>query len=154
MKNKSNSMKKKSNKKIEQELAALVQMGDANIDTSDIPEVRDWTGDVIGKFYRPVKEAVSLRIDADVLTWFRTQGPGYQTRINDLLRSAMTAAWTNPRAVQSAEPTRQSRAMTGIPGVRCRTFHYPGLERRGETQRWSKVAGSIAERRCLFPAAQ
>lgn len=33
------------------------------------------------------KKLVSLRLDADVLTWFRAQGPGYQTRINAVLRS-------------------------------------------------------------------
>ena len=61
-----------------------------DIDTSDIPEVKDWSGAVVGKFYRPIKEQVCLRLDADVLNWFRRQGPGYQTRINDLLRNTMT----------------------------------------------------------------
>jgi uncharacterized protein (DUF4415 family) len=40
----------------------------------------------------PAKAAISLRIDADVLEWFRSQGPGYQTRINALLRSYMEAS--------------------------------------------------------------
>ncbi|MSP68163.1 MAG: hypothetical protein EXQ96_08780 [Alphaproteobacteria bacterium] len=35
----------------------------------------------------PAKKAVSIRIDADVLAWFRAEGPGYQTRINAVLRS-------------------------------------------------------------------
>jgi uncharacterized protein (DUF4415 family) len=42
-------------------------------------------------FYRPRKQAVTLRLDADVLAWFRASGPGYQTRINKLLRAAMLA---------------------------------------------------------------
>lgn len=72
------------------ELAALVQLRDEDIDTSDIPEVTDWSRAVVGKFYRPIKEPVTLRLDADVLAWLKSKGPGYQTRINALLREAMT----------------------------------------------------------------
>jgi uncharacterized protein (DUF4415 family) len=35
----------------------------------------------------PPKAAISLRLDADVLDWFKAQGPGYQTRINAVLRA-------------------------------------------------------------------
>jgi len=35
----------------------------------------------------PAKAAISLRVDADVLEWFKAQGPGYQTRINAILRA-------------------------------------------------------------------
>ena len=44
-----------------------------DIDTSDIPEIADWSGAVFGKFYRPAKQQVTLRIDADVLAWFKSQ---------------------------------------------------------------------------------
>lgn len=74
------------------ELAALVRLRDADIDTSDIPEVKDWSRAVVGKFYRPIKEPVTLRLDADVVAWLKAAGPGYQTRINGLLRRAMTNA--------------------------------------------------------------
>ena len=40
----------------------------------------------------PRKAAISLRLDADVLEWFRARGPGYQTRINAVLRAYMEAA--------------------------------------------------------------
>ena len=40
----------------------------------------------------PRKEAISLRLDAEVLDWFRARGPGYQTRINAVLRAYMEAA--------------------------------------------------------------
>jgi uncharacterized protein (DUF4415 family) len=40
----------------------------------------------------PRKAAISLRLDADVLEWFRAQGPGYQTRINAVLRAYREAA--------------------------------------------------------------
>jgi uncharacterized protein (DUF4415 family) len=43
----------------------------------------------IGGMYRPIKKPVTLRLDADVIAWFKAQGRGYQTRINRALRDAM-----------------------------------------------------------------
>jgi uncharacterized protein (DUF4415 family) len=43
----------------------------------------------VGSLYRPIKKPVTLRIDADVLAWFKKHGPGYQTRINQALRKVM-----------------------------------------------------------------
>ncbi len=71
------------------ELEALVRLRDEEIDTSDIPEITDWSKAVVGKFYRPIKSSVTIRLDADVLAWLKRSGPGYQTRINALLRQAM-----------------------------------------------------------------
>jgi uncharacterized protein (DUF4415 family) len=71
------------------EIAALRQLSDESIDTSDIPEIKDWSGAVVGKFYRPLKEAVSIRLDVDVLAWLKAKGPGYQTRLNRTLRELM-----------------------------------------------------------------
>lgn len=68
------------------EIAALAAMAEEDIDTSDIPEVLDWTGAKRGLFYRPVKQQLTLRIDADVIDWFRKNGAGYQSRINSALR--------------------------------------------------------------------
>lgn len=79
------------NKQRDRQLAALLRMRDEDIDTSDIPEVRDWSKAVVGKFYRPLKEPVTLRLDADVLAWLKSSGPGYQTRINTLLRQLMSS---------------------------------------------------------------
>ena len=67
-------------------LAAVATMPDDEIDTSDAPEVTDWTGAVRGGLYRPVKRLTSLRLDADLLEWFKRGGEGYQTRINAALR--------------------------------------------------------------------
>ena len=53
-----------------------------DIDLSDLPEVRDWAGSVVGKFYRPIKKPLTLRVDADVLAWLKSEGKGYQNRIN------------------------------------------------------------------------
>ena len=64
-------------------------MPDEKIDLTDAPEVREWRGAVVGKFYRPIKRPVTIRVDADVLAWLKRQGRGYQTRINKLLREAM-----------------------------------------------------------------
>ncbi|HEX9199318.1 MAG TPA: BrnA antitoxin family protein, partial [Acidobacteriaceae bacterium] len=48
-----------------------------------------WKNAVRGRFYRPLKEAVSLRLDADVLAWLKKDGQGYQTRVNQMLRERM-----------------------------------------------------------------
>ena len=64
-------------------------MPDEDIDLSDIPEKLDWSNAVRGKFYRPVKQQLTLRLDADVVHWFKThsgEGRGYQTKINAALR--------------------------------------------------------------------
>jgi uncharacterized protein (DUF4415 family) len=71
------------------EIRALKRMKDTNIATTDIPPITDWSHAVIGKFYRPIKKPVTIRLDADVLAWLKAAGGGYQTRINELLRRAM-----------------------------------------------------------------
>jgi uncharacterized protein (DUF4415 family) len=71
------------------ELKALAALPDGRIDTREIPEVRDWSGARRGLFYRPVKQQITLRIDADVIEWFRlhaTKDEGYQTNMNEALR--------------------------------------------------------------------
>ena len=75
------------------QLEELAKMPDSEIDTSDAPELPEsvWANAVRGRFYRPVKEAVSLRLDADVLAWLKKDGAGYQTRVNKILRERMLA---------------------------------------------------------------
>lgn len=80
---------KKLTSKQSAELKRLAAMRDEDVDTSDIPEVVDWTGAVRGRFYRPIKQAVTIRLDADVLEWFKSDGDRYQTRINQVLRGYM-----------------------------------------------------------------
>jgi uncharacterized protein (DUF4415 family) len=72
-------------------LKALAAMPDDEIDLSDIPEAGEdaWKNAVVGKFYRPIKKQVTVRIDADILAWLQSGGAGYQTRLNQLLREAM-----------------------------------------------------------------
>ncbi len=76
------------------ELKHLAVLPDDDIDTSDAPELRDWSGAKRGLFYRPVKQQLTLRLDADVIAWFRnhaTSAEGYQTRINRALREYIQA---------------------------------------------------------------
>jgi uncharacterized protein (DUF4415 family) len=72
-------------------LKKLAQRRDDEINTSDIPELTEtfWQNAVRNPFYRPLKQQLTLRLDADVIAWLRRQGRGYQTRANALLRDAM-----------------------------------------------------------------
>jgi uncharacterized protein (DUF4415 family) len=59
------------------------------IRTDLIPEVLDWSGAKRGLFYRPIKQQITLRLDADLVDWFKNhhrQYEGYQTSINRALR--------------------------------------------------------------------
>jgi uncharacterized protein (DUF4415 family) len=73
------------------ELAALAVLPDSQIDHSDIPPLTDefWKQATRNPFYKPTKQATTVRVDADVLMWLKGQGKGYQTRINAILREAM-----------------------------------------------------------------
>jgi uncharacterized protein (DUF4415 family) len=69
-------------------------MSEAEIAASSPPELADlpedfWDDAVV--LVPPPKEAISLRVDGDVLEWFRKQGPKYQTHMNAVLRSYMAA---------------------------------------------------------------
>jgi uncharacterized protein (DUF4415 family) len=88
----------KANRKRNKEVAVLKKMKDSEIDTSDIPEMTDWSGAAVGRFFRPIKQPVTIRIDADVLNWLKSKGKGYQTRINRLLRAAMQQSRARKRA--------------------------------------------------------
>ncbi|WP_374632668.1 BrnA antitoxin family protein [Ferrovibrio sp.] len=83
---------------LQEEAEALAALGDTTIDFSDLPEVdfnqpgADGRATSRGRFYRPVKRPVTMRLDADVMAFFQAQGEGYQTRINTVLRKYMVAA--------------------------------------------------------------
>jgi uncharacterized protein (DUF4415 family) len=71
------------------QLEALSTLSDDQINTDDIPEVLDWSTAKRGLFYRPIKQQITLRLDADLIDWFKTHHPqseGYQTSINRALR--------------------------------------------------------------------
>ena len=85
-------MRKASDRRLPAHLQAeaerIAAMPDEDIDLSDMPEKLNWPNAERGKFYRPVKQQLTLRLDADVVHWFKThaKGGGYQTRINQALR--------------------------------------------------------------------
>ena len=65
-------------------LCALAARGDATIDVSEIPPLDEnfWANAVRTPFYRPVKQQLTVRLDADVVNWLRAKGDRYQTRLN------------------------------------------------------------------------
>ena len=72
------------------ELERLARKPDQQINYSDAPEKHPLPSKVhIGRFYRPIKQLVSIRVDADVLAWFRSRGKRYQTYMNEVLRREM-----------------------------------------------------------------
>jgi uncharacterized protein (DUF4415 family) len=101
-------MKKRTSKRLtparRAELNSLAALRDDAIDTSDAPELIDWSGAKRGLFYRPVKQQLTLRLDSDVVAWFKshtTSNEGYQTGINRALREYVQG---------QASRTRRSRA--------------------------------------------
>jgi uncharacterized protein (DUF4415 family) len=90
------------------QLAALENRSDKEIDLSDIPPLTDafFKNAVRGRFYKPIKQSTTVRIDADVLAWLRAHGKGYQSRINAILRREMLDAAktaTVPRNVDHSQ---------------------------------------------------
>lgn len=85
-------MKKKDiSRKSETDLDRVDKIKDKDIDFSDNPEVTPemFSKSIVRKGLKPIKRKtqVTLRIDEDVLAWFKKQGTGYQTRINSLLKA-------------------------------------------------------------------
>ena len=73
------------------ELKALAEKPDSEINYSDIPPLDNafFERAVPNPFFKPVKTPASVRIDSDILVWLKSQGKGYQTRMNTILREAM-----------------------------------------------------------------
>ena len=79
-----------------EELKMLANKPDEEIDYSDIPPLNEefWSN-ATNQFFKPIKKHASVRIDADVLAWLKSQGKGYQTRMNAILREAMLRSSNN-----------------------------------------------------------
>jgi len=79
----------------------LRRVSEKPIDYSDIPELSDdWfeRAERAANAASQSKSQIALRLDDDVIAWFRTQGAGYQTRMNAILRSYMESATILRRA--------------------------------------------------------
>lgn len=76
------------------ELTALAALPESHIDYSDMPPLDEvfWKNAVQNPFYKPTKTSTTVRVDSDVLAWLKSQGKGYQTRLNAILREAMLRA--------------------------------------------------------------
>lgn len=90
--------------KLKAELAALAEMPDEAIDTSDIPPLEEdfWKKAVRNPFYRPPAGALSVELDADVVDWLRSSGDGSLKRLNAILRREMT------RELGGDKPTKKA----------------------------------------------
>ncbi len=102
---------RKLTKEQKRDIATIAAKRDEDIDFSDVPPVLDWTGAEIGKFYRPVKKPVTMRLDSDIIEWLKSQGRGYQTKANWLLRHAMVA--TRKKRVLPTMRTSSGAAKAG-----------------------------------------
>ena len=102
---------KKHTKEQKRDIRAIAAKKDADIDFSEVPPILDWSGAEIGKFYRPKKKPVTMRLDSDVIDWLKTEGRGYQTRANQLLRHAMVHLTAEKDSSRRGENTRRSRSV-------------------------------------------
>ena len=76
-----------SKKSIKSDLARLDALRDEDIDYSDSPELDDSFFEKATVQWPPHKKQLTIRLDEDLLDWIKDQGPGYQTRINAILRA-------------------------------------------------------------------
>ncbi|PBB18314.1 BrnA antitoxin family protein [Mesorhizobium sp. WSM4313] len=77
------------------EIAALKARSEDDVDTSDIPELTEefWLNAVQNPYFKPIKQQLTLRLDSDVVAWFKRHTPdgrGYQSAINKALREYVT----------------------------------------------------------------
>jgi uncharacterized protein (DUF4415 family) len=102
---------KKLNAESRRKLRNIAEMKDEDIDTSDIPELtaEQFRRGLRGMLYRPIKRPITIRLDSDVIAWLKKDGPGYQTKANRLLRSAMVESHSQKRGPRSAAPVPRKR---------------------------------------------
>ena len=101
-------------------LEKLSRRPDNEINTSEIPELTEkfWQNAVRNPFYRPLKQQLTLRLDADIIAWLRRQGRGYQTRANALLRAAMLGDLNPKRGNERGWPHSDNPRRDGIAQTR------------------------------------
>ena len=82
---------------IKSDLARIDRTKDADIDYSDIPPLGKEFFSKATEAWPPAKQQLTIRLDADVLNWLKSNGRGYQTRINHILRVVMESRPTRSR---------------------------------------------------------
>ena len=88
MKNKSVKISPDLRDRYEKRRLELEKAGTQDPDSAMLP-IEKWERGEIGKFYRPLKTPISIRIDNDVLAWLKSKGEGHISRVNEILRNAM-----------------------------------------------------------------
>jgi len=88
-------------------------MTDSDIDYSDIPALGDEFLRKATLAWPPAKHQLTIRIDADVLHWLKSNGRGYQTRINHILRAAMESQ--PPRRLRTTAAPKKSAGRRSQP---------------------------------------
>ena len=86
-----------SKKPIHSDLKRIDAMSDDDIDYSDIPEFDDAFLESVEMKFSPGKKQIALRVDTDVLEWMKSQGKGYQSRMNAILRAYYEARRDHPQ---------------------------------------------------------
>ena len=95
---------------IKSDLARVDKLRDEDIGYSDIPELDDEVFAQPLVAWPPRKAPITIRVDADVLDWFRREGRGYQTRINQVLRRYIDVAGDRVRPKGRSRKTTPNRA--------------------------------------------
>ena len=112
---------------VQAQIRALEDLPEDEIDTTDAPEILDWSDAKRGVFYRPVKKQITIRLDADIIAWFKAHardGRGYQTDINGALREHFERTTSSAgisdgtRGATEETPTPQKRGAVAQLGER------------------------------------
>lgn len=103
-------MKTITNSQRQKQMKVLANLPDERIDTSDVPELTDeqLARAVRGGMYRPVKKAITIRLDIDVISWLKEEGRGYQTKANALLRTEMLRSCSERKGPRRAAATTRN----------------------------------------------
>ena len=106
---------KRLTKEQKREIAVIAAKKDEDIDLSDMPEVIDWSDAEMGKFYRPPKRPVTMRLDADVVEWLKSYGlqerEWWKRRGIDLSVCRRSSIGAMPRWVSSYRPPKRPVTM-------------------------------------------
>jgi uncharacterized protein (DUF4415 family) len=90
-------------------------MKDSDIDYSDIAALDKSFFKRATESWPPAKQQLTIRLDADVLTWLKAQGRGYQTRINRILRAAMENQHGQNQTARTPRPRSRAPKTRGGP---------------------------------------